>query len=126
MQFILKHDHENLFYFAAIQSPIAQKILNQHQVNCSDINTVYYLEDNKVYCESDAALKIANNLKFPINLFSVLLLVPHFIRDGLYRWISKNRLRLFGKTTSCWLPSQDLLEKEISAPSNDHSLTCRN
>lgn len=114
MQFVLKYDLENKFYFAAIQSPIAQKILKEHQINIREINTIYYLEDNKIYSESDAALKISKHLKFPYSLLSIFFIVPKFIRDTAYRLISKNRFHLFGKTTSCWLPSQELLEKDIS------------
>jgi predicted DCC family thiol-disulfide oxidoreductase YuxK len=114
MQFILRHDTKKLFYFAALQSPIARELLKQHQISNEEINTIYYLEDHLIYTESDAALKIAEKLPFPIYLCASFKVIPKFIRNNLYRWVSKNRFKFFGKTTSCWLPSQELLEKDLS------------
>jgi predicted DCC family thiol-disulfide oxidoreductase YuxK len=31
-------------------------------------------------------------------------LVPRLLRDPVYRWVARNRYRLFGRRNSCWLP----------------------
>lgn len=30
--------------------------------------------------------------------------VPRSLRDPLYRWVARNRYRLFGRRAGCWLP----------------------
>jgi predicted DCC family thiol-disulfide oxidoreductase YuxK len=35
------------------------------------------------------------------------MIIPKFIRDGIYMVISKNRYKWFGKKEKCMLPSKD-------------------
>ena len=38
----------------------------------------------------------------------MLFVVPAFVRDGVYRWIARNRYRWFGKGEQCWVPTPAL------------------
>jgi len=31
-------------------------------------------------------------------------LIPRNLRDPIYRWVARNRYRIFGKRESCWIP----------------------
>ena len=53
--------------------------------------------------DSDAVLSIYEGLGYPWRLVSLLRIVPAAVRDPLYRLIARNRYRVFGKRTTCWV-----------------------
>ncbi|MGL6267168.1 MAG: thiol-disulfide oxidoreductase DCC family protein [Chitinophagaceae bacterium] len=44
----------------------------------------------------------------------VFIIVPRFIRDGVYNFIARNRYKWFGKKESCFLPTADLRNRFLS------------
>jgi predicted DCC family thiol-disulfide oxidoreductase YuxK len=38
----------------------------------------------------------------------IFMVVPRFIRDGVYSLVAKNRYKWFGKKNECWLPTPEL------------------
>jgi predicted DCC family thiol-disulfide oxidoreductase YuxK len=57
--------------------------------------------------DSDAVLAIWAGLGWPWRLLGLFRVVPHVVRDPVYRWIARHRYRLFGRRESCWLPSPE-------------------
>lgn len=114
VQFIIENDKENIFKFASLQSDFGQKTLLKNNLDLKSFNSFIYLENNQLYFESTAALKVAKQLSFPISLMYVFIIVPPFIRNGIYKFIANNRYKWFGKQTSCWMPTPDLKEKFIN------------
>ena len=47
----------------------------------------------------------------PWSLLYAFIIVPPFIRDGIYSWVAKNRYKWFGKKDSCMIPTPDLKER---------------
>ena len=41
-------------------------------------------------------------------LVALFRLVPHLLRDRLYRWIARNRYRWFGRREACMVPSPEM------------------
>lgn len=113
VQFIIENDKENLFKFASLQSNYGQETLLQNNLNVNEFNSFIFQDGEKLYFESTAALKVAKQLKFPISLLYIFIIVPPFIRNGVYNFIAKNRYKWFGKKNECWLPSPDLKAKFI-------------
>jgi predicted DCC family thiol-disulfide oxidoreductase YuxK len=60
-----------------------------------------------MHTRSDAALRIVMRLGGAWKLAAVLLLVPRFLRDGVYTWVARNRYQWFGEHESCRLPSPE-------------------
>lgn len=106
VQFILKRDPKGLFKFASLQSDIGKKLIRKHQVP-TDIDSFVFIEDNKCYFKSSAALRVCKHLKGAWKFLYYLWLVPRPIRDLFYNIIAKNRYRWFGKKVSCMLPSPE-------------------
>jgi predicted DCC family thiol-disulfide oxidoreductase YuxK len=104
VQFILTHDPKAIFSFASLQGEGAKKILSTHQLDTEQINSLVLLENGKIYIRSTAALRIAKQLNGIWPILYVFIIVPPFIRDAVYDWISRNRYRWFGKQENCWLP----------------------
>jgi predicted DCC family thiol-disulfide oxidoreductase YuxK len=107
IDFITRHDKKQMFYVSANQHEAGAEILREHGLSKEDTTTVFYLEKGKLYQRSTAALRIARHLGFPWNLLWVFIIIPPFIRDGVYKWISRNRYRWFGKKDSCRLPTPE-------------------
>ena len=86
-----------------MQSQIGAELYRKHGMDPQDPSTMLVIEGSTVRKDSDAVLRIYETLGFPWRLFTTLRIVPAFIRDPVYRWIARNRYRLFGKRTSCWV-----------------------
>ena len=109
VQFILNRDQKKEIYYAGLQSAAAKQLLNGYgvKINNEQLGTVYYLKNGKVYTKSTAILKVSAELKGAWPLMAIFLIVPKFIRDGVYDFIAKNRYKWFGRKDYCVLPSAE-------------------
>ena len=107
VQYVIKHDPQHVFHFASLQSSFAQNILSKHDLPLNDYNSFVLYSNNRVYTRSTAALLVAKKLKGFIKLLYVFIIVPKFIRDGIYNIVAKNRYIWFGKKEACWLPAPE-------------------
>ncbi len=91
------------FSFASIQGESAQKILPEglrHQ-----LSTVIYFRDGEFLTESEAVIQIFKDLGGKHKILAWMMsFFPMGFANWVYRSISKNRYRLFGKRKSCRLP----------------------
>jgi predicted DCC family thiol-disulfide oxidoreductase YuxK len=110
---VIDRDPDGIFYFAALQSDCAREILEKHQIGL-ELNTIVLIEDGQVYDRSTAALRITRHLSGPWPLLSGCMVIPAFIRDGVYRWIARNRYRWFGQTQACRVPTPELQARFLS------------
>jgi len=108
VNFIIKKDKNEKFKFVAFQSSIGSDLLKKNNYNDNNLDTLVILKNNKIYTKSTAALLIAKELNSLWKLFSFFLLIPKFLRDPIYIFISKNRYKWFGKKESCMLPSPEI------------------
>lgn len=114
VQFVIERDGKNYFKFAALQSDFAQKELASHKLNVKQGDSFVLLEKGRVYEQSTAALRVAKKLKGLWSILYVLIIVPPFIRDWMYKFIARNRYKWFGKQESCWVPTPELKNKFYS------------
>jgi predicted DCC family thiol-disulfide oxidoreductase YuxK len=115
VQFIIKNDRNNVFKFSSLQSEFAQKTLSNKNIKeISNSRTIILLSNNNTYAKSGAVLRIARLLRFPLNLLYIFIIVPPFIRNAVYDYISNNRYRWFGKKQECWIPNETLKSKFIN------------
>lgn len=110
VQFLLKHDKQARLRFASLQSDFAAKVLQRHGIDPKDLDTMHVIEnyeqpDERVLQRSDAILRACRELG---GLWSVLAaagkVVPSALRDPFYRFVARNRYRVFGKYDTCMLP----------------------
>ena len=67
--------------------------------------------DGEIYRESDAILEISRQMPGIYSAFRVFKILPRTMRDGIYRWVAKNRYRWFGKQDVCRVPTANLQAK---------------
>ncbi len=114
VQFVIKHDPEGIYKFASLQSNFGSVILKQFNLPATELNSFILYQNDKIYTRSTGALMVAKKLNGPWRGLGIFLLVPRFIRDFVYKIISKNRYKWFGQKTTCWLPSPALRKRFIS------------
>lgn len=118
VQFVIKHDKDNRFLLASLQSDAGQKMLSQFGLNVQNFTTFVLVEKSlsttKYYTKSTAALRTAKHLGGGLSLLYAFIIVPPFIRDGVYDFVSKNRYRWFGKKEECMIPTADIKAKFLN------------
>lgn len=110
VQFILKRDKKKKFRFASLQSEFGQRLLKENGMSAEGLNTFVLLENEKVHVRSSGALRVLRHLPLPWPVLYALIIVPPFIRNGIYDWVAKKRYQWFGKRNNCWLPKPEWKE----------------
>jgi len=106
VDFVIKRDKKKIFRYVALQSDAGIFLRDKYEIP-HETDSVILWQNDRFYFYSEAALKIAVQLRFPWPLFGVFMIVPVFIRDIVYRWIALNRYRWFGKREVCRIPYGD-------------------
>jgi predicted DCC family thiol-disulfide oxidoreductase YuxK len=103
VDFVMTREASAEIRFASLQSEAGRALLERHGVTLppGDPDTVLLVEAGIVWSHSDAALRVARRLRFPWRIIGWFAWVPRAIRDGVYRWIARNRYRWFGKSETC-------------------------
>ena len=111
VQFIIARDKQDYFHFTSLQSPIGQDLLKDEDL--SGIDSIIFVEKGKKYYYSTAILHICKHLSGLYPLLFVFIIVPAFIRDGIYKFVAKNRYKWFGKKNEdfCLMPTPELEKK---------------
>ncbi len=105
VDFIIKRDKKKVFLFSPLQSDFAAKNLSSHQVK--NLNTLVVMIDGATYVESDAVLKVLENMPLPWLFLKVFKILPKFLRDFFYKRVAGIRYKLFGKKDTCRMPRAD-------------------
>jgi predicted DCC family thiol-disulfide oxidoreductase YuxK len=111
VQFTIRRDSKNMFKFASLQSEFAKQQVAPFNISPEDLDSFILMENGKVYQRSTAALRVARRLNGLWPLLYAFIIIPRFIRDGVYNYIAKNRYKWFGKQESCWVPTRELKRK---------------
>ncbi len=114
--FIIDRDPRQRFRFAPLQSEFAVNLLASlgEGVPEPGADSLVLVEDGAVYQRSDAALRIARNLRAPWPLLWMGSIVPRALRDRVYDFIARNRYRWFGREESCRIPTPALRERFLA------------
>lgn len=113
VNFIIQHDKRNRFTFASIQSVVGQELLKKYHIDGSITDSLVLIENNCSFIRSTASLRIAKHLNGLYPLLYALILIPPFIRNGVYDLIAKNRYKWFGKKEECMIPTEETRKKFI-------------
>lgn len=108
VNFAIKHDKKGTIKFAPLQSAIGLQLLKQYNLPTDEMNSFVFIDNNTAYTQSTAAIKVCGYLNGLWPMCKGFLIVPKFIRDGLYNWIAKNRYKWFGEKESCMIPTPDV------------------
>ena len=108
VKFAIKRDKKGVMRFASLQSELAGDLMRKYNIDENQLKTFIFIENDKAYTRSTAALKLAKNLGGLWPLFYIFIIIPKPIRDAVYAFISNNRYRWFGKQESCMIPTPEI------------------
>jgi len=114
VKFVIKRDKKSSIKFAPLQSETGQQLLQQYNLPIIEMNSFFFIENNKAYDRSTAALRVCRHLKGLWPLCYGLIIVPKFIRDSIYDWIAKNRYKWFGQKDTCMIPTPELRSRFLT------------
>jgi predicted DCC family thiol-disulfide oxidoreductase YuxK len=104
VDFLLKKDYKKRLKFASLQSESATNFLQQDQYHPFNEDTIIFYDEGRFFTKSTAVLKIAGNLGFPYYAVVILFIIPRPLRDWVYDYIARNRIRWFGQRETCRVP----------------------
>lgn len=104
VQFLLRHDRRGRFRFASIQGEAGGRMLADAGLRVEGLQTLLLVDGDRSWQHTDAILRVLHGLGWPWRLAWVAWLIPRPLRDGLYRWLARNRYRWFGRSAQCMVP----------------------
>jgi predicted DCC family thiol-disulfide oxidoreductase YuxK len=111
--FVLRYDAHAVFRLTPAQSPLGHALYVHYGLNPQDYETMILIADGLAFEKSEAAIRIAKGLGFPWSLAVALRIVPLALRDRLYAWVARNRIRWFGARDTCYMPDARFADRMI-------------
>lgn len=108
VRFLLKQDKKKILRFSAMQSDAGTKMLKQYGFPGDFLKTFVFVENNKAFTRSTAALKLFAVLPWYWKWIQLFWMVPRPLRDVVYEFISKHRYQWFGKKDHCMVPTPEI------------------
>lgn len=99
VNFALKYNTDKNILFAPLQGTNAKNMLTSELT--TNLSTVVFKKDDVIYTKSDAIIYLIVNLNWYFKVAYVLLIIPKFIRDKVYKLVANNRYKWFGSNTNC-------------------------
>jgi predicted DCC family thiol-disulfide oxidoreductase YuxK len=106
VNFLLRFDRRDVFRFAARQTESGALFSRQAGLPEAGVGSIVLVERGVVRLRSAAVLRMLGLLGFPFSLAAIFQLIPGALRDVMYDWIARNRLKWFGRRQTCRLPSE--------------------
>lgn len=118
VQFLLRHDRPQRIRFASIQSAVGRQLLERAGLQVARLQTLLVIDGERSWQHTAAILRVLHALGWPWRLAWVGWLVPAPLRDSLYRWVARNRYRIWGRSATCMLPAPEhrarFLEQDVN------------
>ena len=107
-------DRQKIFKFASIQSELGQQLYRQHGLDPIDIQTLMFVDGERVLTKSDAVLEVLARLDGGWQLLAGFRAMPQPLRDWAYSEFARQRFVLFGRRDACMVPTPELQERFIA------------
>ncbi|MBI5256800.1 MAG: thiol-disulfide oxidoreductase DCC family protein [Burkholderiales bacterium] len=107
VRFLLRHDHQRRLRFASIQGSTGRGLLDRQGLQVEGLQTLLLVDGHRSWQHTAAIFRVLHVLGWPWRAAWLAWLVPAPLRDPLYRWLARNRYRVFGRSDTCLVPSPD-------------------
>jgi predicted DCC family thiol-disulfide oxidoreductase YuxK len=104
--FVLRHDRRGLYQLLQAQSPVGRALYLHYGLNPADYETNILIADGRAWFKSEGSIRMAEGLGLPWSLAAAFRILPCALRDRLYEFVARNRLRFFGKRATCYVPDR--------------------
>lgn len=99
VSYLLKADRQKKLLFATFSSSVINRVSEPGLAHAPE--SLAFISGNTLFTESEAAIRIAEEINWKPALIRLIKLFPRWMRNFVYRIIAKNRYRWFGKTNAC-------------------------
>jgi predicted DCC family thiol-disulfide oxidoreductase YuxK len=107
VQFLLKHDRRGVFQFASLQGATGQALLAKVGLRVEGLQTLLLVDGPNTWQHTAAIFRVRHCLGWPWRAAWLGCMVPSPLRDGMYRWVARNRYWLFGRSDVCLRPAPE-------------------
>jgi predicted DCC family thiol-disulfide oxidoreductase YuxK len=113
VQFVLRHDRHGSISFAPLQGSFAAGVRARYR-ELDSVDSLVLVEYDvqsgaeHVLVRSDAIIRLGEYVGGGWQFLKIGKAVPRAARDYAYDLFARNRYRLFGRLTSCPIPSADV------------------
>ena len=106
VQFFLQREKGKKMHFAPLQSEAGIALRNYFEIS-ENTDSLILIRNHGAYIKSCAALRLTRYMKGLWPLLGIFVIIPPFIRNFVYDFIAKRRMKWFGRVDNC-----ALLQKE--------------
>jgi predicted DCC family thiol-disulfide oxidoreductase YuxK len=100
-------------HFAPLQSEVGKQLKEYFEIDPSE-DSIILIKDHSAYIKSCAALRITRYMKGAWPLMMVFVIIPPFLRNMVYDFIAKRRMKIFGRVESCGLLQKEERERFLA------------
>ena len=105
LDWMMTIDRSVILRVSPLQGKTAKRLLPPLPHNPEEWS-IYFLDENKLYSQSEAVVQILRRLGGFWAMLSMAGVVPVGLRDMVYRSVASNRYRILGKRDTCRLPNE--------------------
>ena len=105
---ITRNDHAD--WVTPLQSPLGAALIKHHGVDTQDPASWLFLENGQPHCTLDAVIRLGARLSGAWRGYTALGVISKPLRDWLYGFVARNRMKFMGKASFC-----DLSTPEVQA-----------
>jgi predicted DCC family thiol-disulfide oxidoreductase YuxK len=102
VRFVAMRDVAKRFRFTAIQSDYGRRLAQALGIDTASPDTNAVVLNGQALFKSDAAIAVISSLPY-WHWARVLAFAPKPLRDAVYDLIARNRYRIFGTSSTCYL-----------------------
>ena len=107
VHFLLRHDRQGRYRFAAMQSPGGRALLAGHGLDPDDPASFLLVDAQRAWTDTEAIVRVVSGLGGFWRAVRLVLLLPRPVRDRIYRLVARNRYRWFGRREACLVPAAE-------------------
>ncbi|MFC6332077.1 thiol-disulfide oxidoreductase DCC family protein [Paenibacillus septentrionalis] len=107
VQWIIVRDPRANIKFASQQGELGMQLRAHYKIP-DDVDSLVFIDQNKAYVYSEAALRVTKHLHRAWPFMQLLLVIPVSIRNAAYRYFAKHRYQWFGKQHACLIPTPEI------------------
>ena len=96
------------------QSDLGRALYVHYGLDPEDYETNILVEGGVAWFKSEGSIRMAVGLGWPWRIAAVLRILPTAFSDWLYDKVARNRLRIFGKRETCYVPTPDDADRFLS------------
>ena len=108
VKFALRHDKAKRYRFLAAQTPLGEALYRHYGLDTRNYETNIFIDQGRAYFKSEGSIGMIAGLGFPWSLVKVFRILPRALADRLYEFIARNRLRIAGRSASCFVPTPEV------------------